>query len=169
MENNVINEVKHILKAQNVRVVERLLGGMSNYTFVVEADNQLYTFRIPGEFAENFVDRNIEKANIEIVEKLNITNETLYLNVEDGKKVARYVEGKPLSQLTQYPYELVADLLKVIHNSNLKAVNDYQPFKRLKKYEDINKELGFVLPEKYLMLKNEFLEYKPYLDSQKRY
>jgi len=165
MENNLLNDLKEILKAKNVKVVERLIGGMSNYTYVVNADDVLYTFRVPGEYSENFVDRVIEKENIKIIEKLNITNETVYLNVEDGKKIAKYVNGKPLSLLDEYPYDMVADILKVIHTSNLKAVNDYQPFARLKKYEDIIIDLGYVHPEEYLILKEKFNQYKTYLEN----
>lgn len=86
MEKTIIDDVQKILNTANVEVVERLMGGMSNYTYVVKVDDLLYTYRIPGDYSEYFVDRRIEKANIKLVESLNITNKTIYLNVDDGKK-----------------------------------------------------------------------------------
>ncbi|HEY8395217.1 MAG TPA: choline/ethanolamine kinase family protein [Bacilli bacterium] len=142
------------------------MGGMSNYTYVVSAHGKKYTYRIPGEYADLFVDRHLELENIRKAESLGITNRTVYFNLKDGCKLAEYVEGKPLSTLSDYPYEKVADVLKIIHNSNLKAANDYQPFQRLKNYELILKELGFVHSFRYLKARANFNQYQNYLESQ---
>lgn len=167
MNERIINNLKQIFNFKNVEVVERLLGGMSNYTFVVRCDGDFYTYRIPGEFSDHFVDRKIEIKNIEIVESLGITNKTVYLNVDNGIKLAKYIPGKPLSTISeeQYPYEEVSKILKVIHNSNLKAVNDYDPFLRLAYYEKMVKELGYVHNEQYLLQKTKFFKYKSFLEN----
>lgn len=166
MEKTIVADVQKILNTTNVEVVERLMGGMSNYTYVVKADELLYTYRIPGDYSDYFVDRRIEKANIKIVECLNITNKTIYLNVEDGKKMATYLPGKPLSMIdsSDYPYQQVVQVLKKIHQSNIKAVNDYAPFVRLTKYETINRELGFQHPTEYHDLQTDFFKYREFLD-----
>lgn len=167
MEDIIIKDFKSILNAKNVKVIERLMGGMSNYTYVVEADEILYTFRIPGEYSEHFVDRVVEKENIKQVEKLGITNDTIYLNTVDGKKIASYIPGVPLSTIDEYlyPYDKVADALKIIHGSKLTAVNDYEPFKRLENYENICKDLKFVHNEEYLKQKEYFFTFKEYLEN----
>lgn len=167
MENIVEKDVESILNASSVNVVERLMGGMSNYTYVVCADSIYYTFRIPGEYSEHFVNRIVEKQNIKLIETLGITNETIYLNVNDGKKLAKYIPGKPLSTIdaSAYPYEKIADTLKIIHNSHLRAVNDYEPFKRLEYYEQIIKDLNFEHPSEYLKQKDYFFKFKKYLES----
>ena len=167
MEDIIIKDLKSILNAKNVKVIERLLGGMSNYTYVVEADEILYTFRIPGEYSEHFVNRVEEKENIKIVETLNITNETIYLNTIDGKKIAKYISGTPLSMVEEknYPYDLVSGILKTIHNSDLYAVSEYKPFTRLDYYEKIVTDLKFVHPEEYLKQKEIFFKYKEFLEN----
>jgi thiamine kinase-like enzyme len=166
MEKAIISQVQKILKTENVSIVERLLGGMSNYTYVIQADGKKYTYRIPGEYAEFFVDRNLEKENIRKMEQLGITNHTLYLNVQDGCKLAEYIDGKPLSTLPEYPYEKVAEALKIIHQSRFHAVNDYQPFQRLKNYELYIKDLGYVHSFRYLKLRAEFNTYQKFLESR---
>jgi thiamine kinase-like enzyme len=166
MEKTILDDVKRILKTENVSIIERLMGGMSNYTYVVNAAGKKFTYRLPGEYADFFVDRVQEKENIRMIETLGITNRTLYLNIKDGCKLAEYVEGKPLSTLTDYPYEKVAEILKKIHNSNLKAASDYEPFHRLKNYELIVKELGFIHPFRYLKLRASFNHHQKFLENQ---
>ena len=63
------------MQATDAKIVKRLEGGMSNYTYVVECQGGLYTYRVPGKFAERFVDRVEEDANIKEVEKLTEAKE----------------------------------------------------------------------------------------------
>lgn len=155
-----------IYNGQNVEIDHRLLGGMSNYTYVMNMNDELYTFRIPGDHAEYFVDRNLEKENIKIMDNLNISNETLYFNTENGEKVAKFIAGKSLHTVDDFPYDKVATILKKIHNSGLKAVNDYEPFKRLETYEKYVIDLGYIHTEDYLVTKLNFLKYQNYLEAQ---
>ena len=172
MEDKIISLLNKVFNSSDCKVVYRLMGGMSNYTYLVSVDNKLYTVRFPGEYAEKFVDRELEENGIMLFEKLGITNKTVYLNKEEGIKISLYTEGFALSDIKRsggvLPYDKASDLLKVVHKSGLKAVNDYEPFKRLEKYENDLVELGFTLPSKYLEVKKEFLSFKKYLDSQKK-
>ena len=126
----------------NVIIDHRLMGGMSNFTYVVEVEGAKYTFRIPGKNAEVFVDRQEEKENIAIIDALGINNETIYVDVEKGYKIAKFVEGTPLSEAedTQPYLDEVAVVLHKLHDSGLKAVNDYRPYDRLDAYEKLVSE-----------------------------
>ncbi|HHU21256.1 MAG TPA: phosphotransferase family protein [Acholeplasma sp.] len=170
MTDKILNEAKKIFVTDNIKIEERLLGGMSNMTYVISVHDKLYTFRLPGPNAYHFVDRHLEQKNLKIFESLNITNETVYFNCEDGIKVSKYLDGKSLNlvEKSEYPLEDVAMLLKKIHTSKLKAVNDYNPFGRLEQYEQLVLDLGHKLKPEYLKIKKEFLKYKPFLDKQKK-
>ena len=80
------------ISPKEIEVVERLMGGMSNYTYVIQIKDKKYTFRIPGKNAERFVDRETEQDNINLVNQLNLNNQTLFLDVESGYKIAEYIE-----------------------------------------------------------------------------
>ena len=57
MENKIVDVAKRTL-LKDVEIDFRLLGGMSNYTYVVkglENDDSKYTVRIPGAFDTYFV------------------------------------------------------------------------------------------------------------------
>ena len=172
MEEKILKVIDSYVKTDNKKILYRLSGGMSNYMYLVEIDGKLYTVRYPGEYSEKFVDRDLEENGIMLFEKLGLTNKTVYFNKKDSTKISTFTEGFALSDIKRsggaLPYEKASELLKVVHNSGLKAVNDYAPFDRLNKYEKDLIELGFTLPSKYLEVKDEFLSYKGYLESQKK-
>ncbi|MCL1950624.1 MAG: phosphotransferase family protein [Turicibacter sp.] len=158
------------LKKEEVKISHRLMGGMSNLMYVAEAAGEKYTVRIPGKNAEAFVDRVEEKANIAIVEPLGINNETLFLDTATGYKVAKFVEGTPIGELTDKVGKLpeIASLLKKLHGSGLNADKDYAPYERLAAYEALVREKGVEHSPRYEALKDEFLTYRPLLDAAEK-
>ena len=152
---------------ENVIIESRLMGGMSNYMFVISVQNEKYTFRIPGEKAETFVDREEEFANINRIEPLHINNDTIYFDCQTGYKIAKYVQGTPLSELEDPTTQLtaVADVLKTLHQSTLSAQQDYNPYQRLTRYEQEVIALGHQHVSQYHELKADFLTYRPLLDG----
>jgi len=158
-----MKKVKDLIKEStgyDAIVLNRLMGGMSNSTYVVEIDSTKYTFRIPGKKAEVFVDRVDEEKNIEVVDSLGINNETVYLNLNNGYKLAKFVEGTPLNELDDLHLDEVASLLKKLHESKLRFEKDYAPFERLDYYESLND-----LSDEYYDTLVKFKKYKEYLLS----
>ncbi|MBN2604794.1 MAG: phosphotransferase family protein [Bacilli bacterium] len=154
---------------KNISVVKRLMGGMSNYTYVIQVNELLYTFRIPGKKAEKFVDRHMENYHINLVDDLHLNNKTIYLNEETGYKIAHYIEGTPLHELNPLDYlKQVANVLHKLHDSKKISKYDYNPLQRLKMYENYTFEYHHTHSERYNELKNRFLSYaNKYLDSSR--
>jgi len=160
----IIKDVcKEVLKVEEdqVEVVERLMGGMSNYTYIIKVESKLYTFRIPGKKAGKFVDRLVEEYHIKLIEGLNLNNNTVYLDIESGYKIAEYINGTPLHELNPLNYlEQAAKVLHKIHESGLKSDYDYNPLGRLSLYENHTFDYGYVHSDRYNKLKEKFLSYK---------
>ena len=143
------------MHTQDAAIVKRLEGGMSNYTYVVETRGKRYTYRVPGKYAEKFVDRVEEWDNIQEVNKLSLNNATSYVEVISGEKLAEYVEGTILSETDVVSYnEMSVKALKTIHNSNLRF-KDYNAFGRLADYERYCREMGFTHPKEYIELRGK--------------
>ena len=161
-------EVFNVTKAE-IKVKERLMGGMSNFTFVIEVKGKLYTFRIPGKKAEKFVNRTVEKHNIELVEDLGLNNKTVYFEVETGYKIAEYIEGIPLHELDPLEFlDKASSILHKIHESGKVSDYDYDPLGRLALYESYLVEYKFTHSQRYVELKEKFLSYKnKYMDKAK--
>ncbi len=154
IEEYIVFRVNALLHSHDAKIVMRLEGGMSNYTFVVECEGKKYTYRVPGKFAEKFVDREDEWANIQEVNRLGLNNVTEYVEIRSGEKLAEYVEGTIMSATDVVSYNAMsAAALKKIHSSDMKF-QDYNAFGRLDDYQRYCLETGFVLPQEYLALRN---------------
>jgi thiamine kinase-like enzyme len=147
------------VSVKDIEVSNRLMGGMSNYTYVFTVKGDTYTFRIPGKKAELYVDRVEEKHHIELVEPLNLNSEVVYLNIENGYKIAKYIEGTPLNELEVLDYlEDVSKTLHELHDKKLKSNYDYDPLGRLTLYESYTFEYDFKHSDRYNKLKDELLK-----------
>ena len=153
IEDYIIARVDALLHNRDARIVKRLEGGMSNYTFVVESAGKKYTYRVPGKFAERFVDRDDEWYNIQQINQLALNNITNYVEVMSGEKLAEYVEGTIMSETDVVSYnEMSVAALKKLHGSNLQ-LKDYNAFGRLDDYEGYCREMGYTHPEEYHKLR----------------
>lgn len=154
---------------QDINVLSRLMGGMSNYTYVIEVKGEKYTFRIPGKNAEKFVDRVKEKHHVELIAGLDLNNETIYLDIESGFKIAKYIDGTPLNELNPLDYlEQASEVLHTIHESGLQSDYDYDPLGRLAQYEGYTKEYNHVHSDRYVELKQRFMKLtNQYLDASR--
>ena len=147
IEEYIVFRVNALLHAHDAKIVTRLEGGMSNYTYVVECQSKKYTYHVPGKFAEKFVDRDDEWANIQEVSRLGLNNVTEYVEIRSGEKLAEYVEGTIMSTTDVVSYnEMSVKALKKIHNSDLKF-QDYNAFGRLDADQNYCLETGFVFPQ----------------------
>ena len=155
VEEYIVARVNALMHTQDAAIVKRLEGGMSNYTYVVETRGKRYTYRVPGKYAEKFVDRVEEWDNIQEVNKLGLNNATSYVEVISGEKLAEYVEGTIMSETDVVSYnDMSVKALKQIHNSNIRF-KDYNAFGRLADYERYCREMGFTHPKEYLELRGK--------------
>ena len=153
IEAYIVKRVNLLMNATDAKIVKRLEGGMSNYTYVVECQGVTYTYRVPGKYAERFVDRNEEWDNIQKVDKLGVNNVTEYVELRTGEKLALYVEGTIMSNTDVVSYnEMSAKALKKLHESDIQF-NEYDAFGRLDNYEQYCRDLGFEHPQEYVELR----------------
>ena len=158
IEDYIVARVNALLHNQDAKIVKRLEGGMSNYTYVVETGGKKYTYRVPGKFAEKFVNRVDEWNNIQEIDKLDLNNKTNYVEIPSGEKLAEYVEGTIMSETDIISYNAMSvAALKKLHNSDIK-LKDYDAFGRLDDDERYCREMGFTHPEKYLALRRKLEE-----------
>jgi len=154
IEEYIAARANALLHADDARIVKRLEGGMSNYTYIIESRGRRYTYRVPGKYAERFVNREVEQRNVLLVEPLGLNNSNSYIEVRSGEKLADYVEGTILTDTDIVSYNaLSAQTLHRIHASGIQFA-DYDPFGRLESYENYCRETGFAHPAEYARLRS---------------
>lgn len=167
MIKKVEDVIKTVFKTDDFEVLQRLMGGRSNFTYIVRVQDTKYTVRIVGKNGNFFVNREQEKKNLSQVNHLGINNETIYLDLKSGVKVSKYIEGVSLNELEIARFiPDVAKILKTLHQADLFSY-DYKPFDRLQSYENLCIDLGFEHGDKYYELKNELIHVKAFLQANK--
>ncbi|MFV0288937.1 MAG: choline/ethanolamine kinase family protein [Mycoplasmatales bacterium] len=149
---------------QNYKIVERFMGGMSNFTYKIKDNNNVnYVFRYPGKGNYNFVDYSQEKEHLKAIEKLNISNKVIYLDSVQGLKIATYVVGENIKETVDLVQ--ISNILKKLHQANIELAK-YDHLGRLIKYEKLHTNKV----EKYVDLKKSWLEiYEKYLKQHLKY
>ena len=166
MENEVLEIVNKIFNNQGT-IIEPLVGGMMNKSFIVEYYNDKYVLYISTEQANEMVDRQLEKDNQKLIIDLGLTSKNFYFDVEKGIKVNEFIEGASLDKAESYDSKEVAKLLKTMHESGKLSRDNYQPFKRFIAYEEEAKTFGDNFEANYAVLRKEIFDNREFLESQK--
>lgn len=140
---------------KDINVVERLKGGMSNYTYLVKVNNKPYVFRLIGDDGLVLVNPETEIKHLDTIKPLGFTPDTVYFDPQNGDKISHYVEGKPLAlDFEEGDVDKVALMLKTLHEAKLDGA-DYGLKVRLRHYEKLLKNTPSV---QYHMLKMFWLK-----------
>lgn len=143
------------IEENDIKIVKRLLGGMSHFTYHIQAKDIDYTIRLIGKAGNLYVDRMEELENIKRIIPLGLNNETVFFDTKTGVKIAKYIPGTVLTELDIMDHlPKIAETLKKLHNSKIEPFKDYELKKRLERYESyIN-----CRSEKYLELKSKWFQ-----------
>ena len=149
-------------------IVEPLLGGMMNVSYIVKDKNdKRYVLYIPTEQANEMVDRPLEKEHQKIVYSLGITSKNVYFDEKTGIKINEYIEGSSIDKIADFDYDKLATLFKKLHNSIMLSRSDYNPFYR---FTDIYEKeaLTFIEDEDplYKEIRTFLFTKREYLESQ---
>lgn len=158
IQTKIVDLVAKVLKVDKskVEVLDRFLGGMSNYTYHVMVYNRQLTARIIGEGGEYLVNRDAEFNHVMIAQKLRLTAKMIYFDKANGDKISNFIDGYVLSQqCSNNDISLVAKSLKKLHQAPIKKAFDYGLIKRLNDYEKLVKT---PLSSTYFSLKDAWIK-----------
>jgi len=117
------------------------VGGLTNTSYKITFDGKNYIARIPGAGTEELINRVNEKNNCEMANRLGLDAKIIYINPENGIKVAEFLDGvETLTQAMTKRQEImreVTKLMKRLHNSNVLLANDFDVFAEMKRYEQL--------------------------------
>lgn len=117
------------------------IGGMTNRNFKITYANDSYVLRVPGNGTEGMVVRKNEDFNTRLASQMGITPEILYLNVDSGIKLTRYIDGaETLNGATIQRFanlEQVIEQVYKLHHSGVRFNNDFNVFKEIVVYENL--------------------------------
>ena len=78
---------------EEISHIEVLKKGMTNRSFLFTARGTKYIMRIPGEGTGQLINRKEEAAVYHTIRGMNLCEDPVYINPENGYKITRYIEG----------------------------------------------------------------------------
>lgn len=141
--------------------IERLPGGMSNDTYLVNLGDKKKVVRIPG-FSDNvYVDRFNEYESLKIVKGHNLFVQFDYFDEITGVKISPYIEEKH----EELDYKKLSYTLEELHK-NVKLDKTYDPIKQLAYYYRLNQIFEEKLDPLFNELYQKIKSYAPYLNKR---
>ena len=116
-------------------------GGMTNKNYKVSIKDKTYILRVPGSGTEEMINRKDEKRNSEVGCSLNLDTKLLYFSENTGIKISEFIKDAETLTGTSAKKEknmrMTTELLKTLHNSNLKLNNSFDIIGKIELYENL--------------------------------
>ena len=112
--------------------------GMTNQSFVFTVGDSSYVFRLPGKGTEQLLSRANEKRSYELVAPLDITDEIVFFDGDNGIKISKYYDDSHvLDAEDDAELERAMKLLHKIHSAGIKAEHRFDIEQMIDFYEGL--------------------------------
>ena len=166
LNNATIQLISQVLKVSNDQIsqITVLKKGMTNRSFLFACQGKKYIMRIPGEGANELIDRQKEAAIYRLLEQHSLTENVLYLNPDNGYKLTEFVsDAHNCNPLDDDDLQKCMATLKSFHDLSLKANFEFDLYQQIDFYEQLRGSQSSY--RDYDWVKERVLGLKSYLDS----
>lgn len=139
--------------------IQKLLGGITNHTYLVTIGQNKWVFRIDGACASNVIDRNSESFNASLAASYEINIPIEWSNPQKGYQLTKYIPSIPFNEIKKesenYRTSLkkIANILKKLHSIDTPFANNINIFEVNKTYlKKIKEERPSVLPSNFKVI-----------------
>ena len=167
---SIKNLIKNVLGVEENNIGEiKLLGGMTNKNYKVIINNKNYVLRIPGNGTEQMINRLDEKINSTLACDLALDTNLLYFDEVSGIKIAEFIENAETLNGEMAKREenmrLTLEILKKLHNSDLKFNNCFDVYTKIEEYEELLRAANGNNFDDYLEVKEEVIKLKAVMNE----
>lgn len=141
-----------------------LKKGMTNKSFLFSCKGQRYIIRIPGEGTQRLINRKQEAETYSILEGMDICDEVVYINPENGIKITKYLEGaRTCNPLDEKDLIRCMAKLRAFHSMKLSANHEFDIFERIDFYEGLwrgkrSRYADYVVTKQNVLSLRDFIE-----------
>lgn len=122
----------------DIKNIQALKKGMTNRSFIFTCIEEKYIFRIPGKGTDSLINRNEEYSVYKVISELNICDDIVYINPENGYKITKYIENcRNCDPFNWSDVKNCMNKLKKFHNMGLKVKHNFDIFKNIEFYEKL--------------------------------
>lgn len=140
LNNETLSLIAGVFKinVEQIKNIKSLKKGMTNRSFLFEINQDKYIMRIPGEGTDQLINRKEEYEVYQVIKDLNISDEVIYMNPQNGYKITKYLnDTRVCNQDDQEDLRKCMKLLKYFHQQNLKVDHEFNIFEKIDFYEKL--------------------------------
>lgn len=135
----LIADIFAVSEKEIVGIMPQKLG-MTNHSFVFRIKDEQYIFRLPGQGSQQFIDRQKEAFVYQELKDKDITDRLIYINGENGIKIARFEEESRTIHIgDKEQLKKAIQMLKEVHESGIRVEEEFG-VESCKRYEAINSD-----------------------------
>jgi thiamine kinase-like enzyme len=153
------------VSADDIKDITILKKGMTNRSFKFKCNDKYYIMRIPGEGTDKVINRKNECEVYKVLEDLDITDEVIYINPENGYKLTYFWEdARVCDPYNFYEVKKCMEKLRYLHEFKIEVDHTFDLFKQIEYYEEL-RESNDSMYKDYKETKNKIYELKEYIES----
>ena len=125
LNNETLSLIADVFKinVEQIKNIKSLKKGMTNRSFLFEINQDKYIMRIPGEGTDQLINRKEEYEVYQVIKDLNISDEVIYMNPQNGYKITKYLnDTRVCNQDDQEDLRKCMKLLKYFHQHHQQNV-----------------------------------------------
>jgi len=167
-DNPVMQTISAALQVgiRDITHITPIKQGMTNdsFSFITNGKDK-YIYRIPGKGTEKIINRHQERAVYQAIAPLNIGDNTIYLNPENGHKIATFITNASICD-PYNPQDIARCMqhLRNFHEQRVQVGHAFDLFERITFYEKIWAEHAPCFDD-YHALREKIFSLKPYIDQ----
>ena len=119
------------------------IGGTTNRNYKIFIGSEVLVLRLPGRGTGRFISRADEMANQAAATRAGFSPESVYFNERSGVKITPFIDDAasltPQTARDPHIYTRVAHFLSGFHRSEIRFVNRFDVFQKLRTYEKVAK------------------------------
>ena len=151
-------------KVTDITNISVLKKGMTNRSFLFEANGYKYIMRIPGEGTDQLINRREEAEVYTSISGKGFCDDPVYINPENGYKITIFLNGVRTCDENAIEVEKCIKKLKTFHNMNLTVDHVFDIFGQIEFYEKLWKGSPSAYRD-YERTKQNVLSLKDYIEK----
>lgn len=167
LKSDAIETISAVLKCSEKEVtgITVLKKGMTNRSFLFTVNGTGYIMRIPGEGTDRLIDRHQEAEVFRTISGLDLCDEPVYINPENGYKITRYLDGaRVCNKNSRDDLEKCIEKLRYFHSLQLSVSHTFDIFGQIEFYESLWEGTPSIYRD-YKRTKENVLSLKSFIDS----
>ncbi len=126
------------VKPSDIKNIGILKKGMTNKSFSFETEKKKYIMRIPGKGTNGLVNRKEEYSVYQTIKNLNLCDDLIYMNPDNGYKITEFIEGsRNCDAYNPEDLRKCMSALRKFHSMQLKVKHSFDLKKKINYYEEL--------------------------------